>query len=683
MKKKEQTIEQFYRFYETENVSYKNELKTDDLLNDSFTLKLRLRRLPKDGEKLPLIECANLLNVFAEGLNAARDEAGMSEYEKNEMLFVYADENGFSPALRAELFLSSEFHPEWKKFSLSVPLYLFDAVNEDICLQYDGVCLRFLFRGEEINAEYPFGQFAAPQGEAAVHTENLAAFGVFCGALPAVRKSELLHRGIAFYSPRGYNAWAGDVVNFYRDGIYHLLYFYDRHHHMSRYACGAHHMRHLTTKDFLHWIDHGPVTEVAAQWQTVGTGTMFFHKGKYYYCHGYHTNRMLPNEKLASVLLSDGFERRGYVESVPYAEIEKRGLFPDGANYIVSENGVDFVSGEKEFHWAENPSIYSKDENTLVMYCGFGTWEAEGIDGKWRLKDPSFPPSGKTTSMKNTAECPSFFSMNGYKYLMMGWTGFWQTGKDGEVFRDVAAQGYDIYDGVGVPMAVKTDEGRVILAGWLYGHGWGSLIVHREILQFENGRLGTRWLPECSPLAEDCELLSAKVPENGEKTALPAKTSLYFEFEIEPEENAKFALRFSGRGEACVFLLDTAEKIAEISSSGEDEIFSHEPILPAYLAIPKACERENADYVVYLKGADDLPYKAKNFALPHVEGIDKPYRLRAVLHYEPKTDSNFLDFEIAGRRTLVSNRVGLRAECVAVYAQHAKIISQKTFRWEE
>lgn len=61
--------------------------------------------------------------------------------------------------------------------------------------------------------------------------------------------------------------------------------------------------------------------------------------------------------------------------------------------------------------------------------------------------------------MKNTAECPSFFSMNGYKYLMMGWTGFWQTEKDGEVFRDVAAQGYDIYDGVGVPMAVKTDGG--------------------------------------------------------------------------------------------------------------------------------------------------------------------------------------------------------------------------------
>ena len=44
MKKKEQTIEQFSRFYETENVSYNNELKTDDLLNDSFTLKLRLCR---------------------------------------------------------------------------------------------------------------------------------------------------------------------------------------------------------------------------------------------------------------------------------------------------------------------------------------------------------------------------------------------------------------------------------------------------------------------------------------------------------------------------------------------------------------------------------------------------------------------------------------------------------------
>ena len=39
-----------------------------------------------------------------------------------------------------------------------------------------------------------------------------------------------------------------------------------------------------------------------------------------------------------------------------------------------------------------------------------------------------------------------------------------------------------------------------------------------------------------------------------------------------------------------------------------------------------------------------------------MRGVDKPYMLKIILHYEKKTDSVFVDAEIAGVRTLAEAR---------------------------
>ena len=148
------------------------------------------------------------------------------------------------------------------------------------------------------------------------------------------------------------------------------------------------------------------------------------------------------------------------------------------------------------------------------MYSGDNIWESDGMDKPWKIIKSGFPPCGHGTKMLNTGECPSFFEWNGYKYLIMGVTGFWRTEKDSDEYIDYAAKGYDIYEGLSVPMAVKTDDGRVIMAGWLGGAGWGSCVVHRELVQLEGGNLGTKWLPELFPKTEylcDIEGLTAEI----------------------------------------------------------------------------------------------------------------------------------------------------------------------------
>ena len=130
--------------------------------------------------------------------------------------------------------------------------------------------------------------------------------------------------------------------------------------------------------------------------------------------------------------------------------------------------------------------------------------------------------------MRNSSECPSFFGWNGYKYLIMGFTGFWRTEKNSDEYIEYASKGFDVYEGLCVPMAAKTDDNRVVLAGWIGAMGWGSAIVHRELVQYENGNVGMKWLPELFP-----NTCATEIHRNADgEIMLEGKRSYYFEAEI-------------------------------------------------------------------------------------------------------------------------------------------------------
>lgn len=59
------------------------------------------------------------------------------------------------------------------------------------------------------------------------------------------------------------------------DGLYHLFYLYDRHHHNSKWHLGAHQWAHIATEDFRVWTEYPMAVPVTQQWEgSICTGSV-------------------------------------------------------------------------------------------------------------------------------------------------------------------------------------------------------------------------------------------------------------------------------------------------------------------------------------------------------------------------------------------------------------------------
>ncbi len=620
-------------------------------INDGFVLKARLAKIPKEIKSQTLFKLGGIELRF-ERRSASEKE---SFAHPSDRAWLYADEDGYVDFLEMKGEFCSPYTGERREMVCELLLNLFDAEKETAYFVYDGVRFFWVYRGEAANVDYPFGDLV--EKEEFFASELLREWGVApLSAMREEEKTEKVEKNMAFYSPRGYNVWAGDIANFYKDGVYHLIYFYDRHHHGSRWGGGAHHVRQITTRDFRDFEERGPLMKLDKQWKTVGTGTMFFKDGKYYYSHGWHTSRMVPDVKTGSELLRAQSEPNE-IHGATYAEIFEKGYVPSGANYVVSDDGISFTGGEYQFHTAENPSVYAEKDGSLTMYGGYGgagMWKAENIKGPWTRAD-GFEMNA--SPLNPSTECPSKFELNGYKYLLVGGTGFWQTEKESEIFKDAAKEGYDVYDGLFVPMVTKTEDDRLIYGGWIRGYGWGSVAIHRELFQGEKGRLYMRWLPEFAPQAEEME--------ESQGPLLNERTSYYLEADIAPERNGKVGLRFIGESD-CMLLLDSEKESIQISGVEKEEKYPKE-ILPLYLRAQQ----------------ETLPQKPDlwgDFAIGRAEHLKENYKLRVIVYYEKKFDSVIIDAEIGGKRTIVSNRVEQRFSAFSWTTDNAAVKNIKLYR---
>lgn len=622
-------------------------------LNDGFACRVRLKKPLENTDRETLFSYGGLELSFVR--KKATDEESFTRTQKADRIDLYADEDGYIRMLEMKANFLSPYEEEPREMVVELLLKLFDAQEKTVYFVYDGVGFFWVVDGEIVNRNDPFGKLLKNQDK--FLSDKLDGFGF--APLSAVKtewKKERTQKNMAFYSPRGYNTWAGDVVNFYKDGVYHLVYFIDRHHHNSRDGAGAHTMCQMTTRDFKTWEEHGPILELDEQWKTVGTGTLFFHDGKYYFSHGWHTSRKVPYEKTGTTLLKER-STDDKVFGASYEEIYEKGLIPSGANFAVSDDGVSFQLGKYQFHTAENPSIYVGEDGKLTMYGGYGgagVWQADNIKGPW-IRQGGFEMNA--SPLKPSTECPSKFELNGYTYLLVGGTGFWQTEKNGTEFFDAAKDGYDIYDGMFVPMVTKTDDNRLIYGGWLRGYGWGSFIVHRELIQGENGRLYMRWLPELAPSADELEEVAGFETDE--------RTSYYYEAEISPKRNAKVCLRFKGEKDSAIYL-DSEKERVQISGIEKDETFPKE-ILPLYERVK----------------VEDVPHKPDvygDFTLGRVEQLKDKYKLRVIVRYEKKFDCAVIDAEIGGKRTLTSIRVNSRFKGLSLTAKCATVESEKLYK---
>lgn len=667
--------ENFIRYY-PQLLNFSKDFNSSEI-SKGFICKIRLKEITLNREEKVILEIKGLLRIYVRLLKKDEDIRNLNGYDLAEQFFVYADKSGNSPIICAELYLEDEYTQKSRSIRVGVPLNLYDAVNEDIYLLYDGIRFSWIYDGKIINSNFPFGNTTA--GELWYEADCFKDIGFCCelAKLKTQKETEKTNRSIAYYSFPGYNDWAGDVVNFWYDGTYHLLVLYDRHHHGNRFGGGAHTTMHLTTRDFINWENHGEVYSFKYPWETFGTGTMFYHNGKYYYSFGLHTSRMIPDDKTAGHIICENYRKNGETVSVSYDEIFSKGLYPNGANYLVSDDGINFVPSNIQVHWSENPSIYANDDGTLTMYAGYGAdgaWKAPCIEGPWKPVNSNFPTAEMRKLSGCTTECPSLFEWNGYKYLLIGFTGFFQTEKNGDTFFDMASKGFDIYDGLCVPMVAECN-GRYILSGWLGGFGWAYVIAHRELVQKENGILGIKWMPEYTPDTKESALsYEAAVVSGNTELSLESKNSYYLEFTVIPDVDSKVGIGFSGDGKSFVMSLNT--KTAKVQTNYSEDVFSFPKELPS---LSEYIEQYGAIENYHKLSGDNLHKDGVNFSIVNVDELKREYKFKMILHYEPKSDSLIIDAEIGSGRTFISNRKNFTAQRLTLFGKDVTVKDLKLY----
>ena len=532
--------------------------------------------------------------------------------------------------------VSGVFAGESEPYVIGFPLYLAGnpGVVHEFAVTYDGVWFSIFCDGILYDRDSPDGGALASDAVPAVIADVDM---VISGSIDGVAKQEKTeHTDIPFYcyTPAGFNTWAGDVTLSSFCGVFHLFYLHDRHHHTSRKGRGAHLFCHLTSRNLIDWTDHGEVIGFDKPYLTVGTGNSFVLDNRLYIAFGWHTERSKPHEQCAAALLKSQFEKTARVDSVSYSELGE--IYPSGASYAVSSDGIEFDYSNKIIHYVENPNITVIEDGSLRL-CEYGIWTGKSLDS-WRLVDSGFPPRLRNSLCLNTTECPCFFTLENREYLMIGFTGFYRREPDGSL-KDLAAENLDFYDGMAVPMAVKHD-GRVIAGAWMNTPEWGSFLMLRELIALENGGIGSRWIPETLP-AGDFVLV-----ENGQVFDIPEKqinTKLLF------RANERLKIKFSGKGTEFYLVIDRNAHSAAWLNFPDAEIEYLRDIVK---------RRSDAESFRDLSG-EPIHVWGENYARK-IELPDAEFDVRLIIHNEAKFHGAVVDVEISGRYTFATYRRNLK-----------------------
>jgi hypothetical protein len=289
---------------------------------------------------------------------------------------------------------------------------------------------------------------------------------------------------LQYWRPLGFNTFVGDCMPAYYDGEFHLHYLFDRRHHRSKWGMGAHQFAHASSKDLVHWTHHPMTVKITEQWEcSIGTGIIVPYRGTYHAFYIQHGRRCWfkdaphQGDTIHVATSADGLMfRKDFQPVVPWVYVRRQDGDPGDINPDIfpdqSRSGFYLsLSGEKI--WA------SRDlEN----------WEeAKGFD--------TFKDIGKGI-------CSSYFQWNGWYYLMSS---------DGyRMSREPLRPGWSwtrpenaaTQEGLGVPEVAAFRGNRYLMVGFLGGTAYAGEAIFRELVQHEDGVLGTKWPVEMVPRSE-------------------------------------------------------------------------------------------------------------------------------------------------------------------------------------
>jgi beta-fructofuranosidase len=595
-----------------------------------FRVELTVIPAKFDGAK-QILEIPGVLSI---GL---RQHDPLDRTRQNYPAFKLPD--GTVPVLEASLALHSDEHPDWTSMTVGIPLAMLARPEEEhsVTLDFSGVRWTMYVDGQLLDNDFPFGYPQWPETAVwRLDPEFASKAALFSPAqLPVTKQAQKPIIGpIQYWTPPGHNTWVGDVATIFHEGRYHVFYLYDRRHHKSKFGKGAHYFEHLSTKDFMAWTEHEAATPIEAQWECIGTGTPFVFQNKLCLSYGLHTGRLYADEKTTWPAQWEYLKEHGQTRA--FHNATEPGV-PAGATYSVSADGVSgFSKSNITFHPCQNPSVYTDPIGKLRMLANAGSkgmWESNTVDGGWRCTNPSFPPGG---------DCTFFFRWGNFDYIIGGFTGLWSkpAALPDAAYENLVHKGLDFYDGSNVPAITAVPDGRFLMAAWIPIRSWGGNLVLRELVQFPDGRIGSKWMLETTPQTGKSRTLAASLADKAAFRAGSESFLLTFSVEQVGPGGGRFAvvlLAENGEEAACELQLDLKARRAQFG--------------PGSLASLAAAEKTLRE--------GGAPEKVLNYAIENLTGINRPFEVRIIVMRGDKIGGSLVDTEIAAERTMISYRPDL------------------------
>jgi len=301
---------------------------------------------------------------------------------------------------------------------------------------------------------------------------------------------------VQYFKPSEGHLHVGDCMPFFHDGVFHLFYLLDENHHHSKGGLGAHQWAHASTTDLTHWEHHPlaiPITDDREC--SICTGSVFFHDGVY---RAYYATRLSDwSEHLSLAVSTDGVRFRK-TEPNPFAS-----------------PGPEYTRSYRDPHVFRDPDtrlfhlLVTTSLSEYVLHGRGGCLAhlvSEDLES-WRPTEPFILPG-----YLGDPECPDYFEWHGWYYLVFSNDGVARYRMSRRPLGPWTRPPVDTFDG---PMArvlktaaftgdrrlgvafLPTLEGSKDDGQWLYGGN----AMFREIIQHEDGSLGTHFPSEMTPPA--------------------------------------------------------------------------------------------------------------------------------------------------------------------------------------
>lgn len=294
-----------------------------------------------------------------------------------------------------------------------------------------------------------------------------------------------------YWAPELGNHNVGDCMPFADKDTYHLFYLKDRHQHKSKWGKGAHQFAHISTKDMIHWQEHPVAVEITHQWEgSICTGSVIRAKNTYY---AFYAVRMTDGSsaKVSYATSTDCIHftksEKYFTLTAPYETTSVRDpeVFygADGLYHMLLTTNF-----EESYPEERNGCLAHMTSNDLI---------------NWVQKEPFLVPG-----FTDQPECCDYFKWNDWYYIIFSNYGTAKYRYSKEPFGPWICPENEMIDGLLYRVPKTADfKGRRIASGFLCinteGESYAGNLVLREIIQNEDGTLGTCFVKEIIELEKD------------------------------------------------------------------------------------------------------------------------------------------------------------------------------------